>query len=197
MLNNDVVIRTAEIDDAAGMLDIYAYYVTKTAISFEYDVPSVSGFRERMRRVQERFPWCVALDCDEIVGYAYASAFKERAAYAWNAETTVYVRAERRRGGIGRRLYAELESSLRKQGILSMKACIAVPEKDDEYLTRNSVNFHAHMGFRFVGEFQQCGYKFGRWYHMAWMEKHIGEHRNELTPPIPYPDTLKDCRRKV
>ena len=76
----------------------------------------------------------------------------------------------------GGRLYAALEKELRGMGIQNMEACIGVPENRDEYLTRSSVHFHEHLGFRMVGEFYKCGFKFGRWYNMAWMEKHIGEH---------------------
>lgn len=76
----------------------------------------------------------------------------------------------------GGRLYAALEKKLREMGIQNMEACIGVPEVEDEYLTCDSVHFHEHLGFRMVGEFYKCGFKFGRWYNMAWMEKHIGEH---------------------
>ena len=69
-----------------------------------------------------------------------------------------------------------LEKALKEQGFLNMNACIAYAPKEDEYLTNNSVEFHAHLGYRMVGQFYQCGYKFGRWYDMVWMEKLIGEH---------------------
>ena len=93
--------------------------------------------------------------------------------------------------GLGKKLYSVLESILKKQGFLNLNACIACPKIDDEYLTRNSINFHEHLGYRFVGEFEKCGYKFGRWYNMVWMEKHIGEHLTEQPPVIPFPE-LKD-----
>ena len=78
--------------------------------------------------------------------------------------------------GIGRILHDELERELKDRGILNMYACIAYPKEDDEYLDKNSAIFHAHLGYRLVGEFYDCGYKFGRWYNMVWMEKLIGEH---------------------
>ena len=78
--------------------------------------------------------------------------------------------------GIGRKLYDCLEKLLKEQGILNLNACIAYPRSEDEYLTKNSVEFHTHLGYRLVGEFYQCGYKFNRWYNMVWMEKQIGEH---------------------
>ena len=78
---------------------------------------------------------------------------------------------------MGRELYEALEHALFLQNILNVNACIAWPETEDEHLTKNSVQFHEHMGYRLVGEFYKCGYKFGRWYNMVWMEKHLGEHR--------------------
>ncbi|WP_295153062.1 GNAT family N-acetyltransferase [uncultured Campylobacter sp.] len=110
----------------------------------------------------------------QILGYAYASAFKERAAYDWSAESSVYVSQNVRACGIGRLLYEALERALRAQNIANMNACIACG--DDEYLNDASVRFHERMGFCFVGKFERCAYKFGRWYDMAWMQKPIGAH---------------------
>lgn len=110
----------------------------------------------------------------QILGYAYASAFKERAAYDWSAESSVYVSQNVRALGIGRLLYEALQRALGAQNIVDMNACIACG--DDEYLNDASVRFHERMGFRFVGKFERCAYKFGCWYDMAWMQKPIGEH---------------------
>lgn len=116
----------------------------------------------------------VNLKPGQILGYAYASAFKERAAYDWSAECSVYVSRNARALGIGRLLYETLQRALKAQNIVDMNACIACG--DDEYLNDASVRFHERMGFRFVGRFERCAYKFGRWYDMAWMQKPIGEH---------------------
>ena len=99
-----------------------------------------------------------------IVGYAYVSPFKERAAYDWSVETSIYVDMIQKRKGIGRLLYDRLEEILKKQGILNVNACIGYPQIDDEYLTKDSVYFHEKLGYHMVGTFHQCGYKFGRWY---------------------------------
>lgn len=173
---NNIVIRTAVVDDAESLLDIYSYYVTDTAITFEYEVPSINEFAGRIMNKIEKYPYLVALSDDKVVGYAYAGPFKERAAYDWSVETTVYVDRTLRQRGIGRALYDELESVLKRQNILNMNACIASPKEDDEYLTKDSILFHKKMGFDYVGEFHDCGYKFNRWYNMVWMEKSIGEH---------------------
>ena len=88
--------------------------------------------------------------------------------------------------GLGKRLYEKLEVISKAQNILNLNACIGYPSVEDEFLTKNSVQFHEHLGFRFVGEFHQCGYKFNRWYNMVWMEKMIGEHRTSPTPVIAF-----------
>lgn len=171
-----IPIRPAIQQDAEALLQIYAPYVEKTAITFEYDVPTVEEFAGRIGKVLQKYPYLVAEISGEPVGYAYAGSFKERAAYDWAVETTVYVREDMKKHGIGRALYTALEKALAAQGILNMNACIAFPENEDEYLTRDSVKFHERMGFNEVGRFHKCGCKFGRWYDMVWMEKLIGEH---------------------
>ncbi len=173
--NNSVQIRMATPADAEALLDIYAPYVQNTAITFEYDVPALEEFRDRIQTTLERYPYLVALQDNHIVGYAYAGAFHPRAAYQWCAEMAIYLAPEATGQGIGRLLYDTLESALKQKGILNLYACIAYPQVEDEYLTYNSVHFHEHMGYQTVGHFHQCGYKFGRWYDMIWMEKIIGE----------------------
>lgn len=174
-----VKIRTATPADAAELLKIYAPYVENTAITFEYEIPTVQEFEGRIRNVLKKFPYLVAELDGEIVGYAYVSPFHERAAYQWGVETTVYVRGDKKKHGIGKALYEALEKILALQNILNLNACIGYPKVEDEHLTKNSVQFHERMGYRFVGEFYKCGYKFGRWYNMVWMEKHIGEHKEQ------------------
>jgi len=169
-------VRMAVPEDAEALLEIYRPYVLRTAVSFEYEVPTVEEFRRRIAGTLERYPYLVALEDGEPAGYAYAAPFKERAAYDWSVETTIYIRRERRGRGHGRRLYSALEELLRRQNILNANACIAYAQEEDPYLTNDSMEFHAHMGYRIVGRFQKCGWKLGRWYDMIWMEKLLGEH---------------------
>lgn len=169
-------IERAAIDDAPAMLCIYGHYVRNTAVTFEYDVPSAEEFGRRIGEVCARYPCLKAVEEGELIGYAYANAFRERRAYDWAVETTIYIRQDRRKSGIGRVLYGELEAMLRKMGVLNMNACIAVPQTEDEYLTCASFRFHQRMGFAPVGRFHNIGYKFGRWYDIVWMEKMLGEH---------------------
>lgn len=171
-----ITIRNAELSDAERLREIYDYYVRNTAITFEYATPSPDAFRARMERVMEKYPYLVILKDGIIEGYAYAGDFVGRAAYGWSCEVTVYLAHTSRKCGLGRTLCEALESALKKMGILNLYACIGYPETEDEYLTKNSAEFHAHLGFVKVGEFHRCGRKFNRWYNMIWMEKFIGEH---------------------
>ena len=117
-------IRNVTSDDARELLDIYAPYIEKTAITFEYDVPTLDEFRERIRQISNSYPYLVASDNGRIIGYAYASEFKARAAYQWSVETSIYLDMKERHHGVGKTLYTELEKQLKSKGILNMNACI-------------------------------------------------------------------------
>lgn len=181
-------IRSATGLDAPRLLDIYAYYVKNTAVTFEYDVPALEEFQRRMATTLTRYPYLVVEEDGVVQGYAYAGPFKGRAAYDWSCELSIYLAQDVHGHGLGRMLYQALEDALSKMGILNLYACIAYPEKEDEYLTRNSAQFHAHLGYAQVGTFHRCGQKFGRWYDMIWMEKLIGQHRPNQGPILPYPE---------
>ena len=174
-----ITVRKAVPDDAERLLEIFSYYVEKTAISFEYEVPDVAEFEERIRRTLKRYPYFAAESDGRVVGYAYAGAFNHRAAYYRSAEVSIYVDKDVRGHGVGRLLYEALEAAAAETGITNLYACIGVPSEDkeeDEYITYDSMRFHEHMGYRLVGRFRKCGYKFGRWYDMVWMEKLIAAH---------------------
>lgn len=180
-----VTIRDAGIKDAGRILEIYAYYVENTAITFEYEVPTLDEFQKRIEKTLTHYPYLVIEQDGVIQGYAYAGPFVGRAAYDWSCELTVYLDHTSHKCGFGRKIYEALEDQLREMGILNLYACIGYPEQEDEYLNKNSADFHAHLGFTQVGEFHKCGYKFGRWYNMIWMEKVIGEHNAEQ-PPVKF-----------
>lgn len=169
-----IEIRTANVDDAREILEIYGYYVSKTAVSFEYDVPAEEEFRRRMAKTLEKYPYFAAVRGNRVVGYAYAGPFIDRAAYQYAAEVTIYIAPDERCQGVGRALYGALEAALKEMGIQNLYACIGCPVAEDEYLTWDSARFHGRMGYVKCGEFHRCGYKFGRWYDMIWMEKIIG-----------------------
>lgn len=182
----ETIIRPATPDDAAALLRVYGPYVEKTAITFEYEVPTLEEFRRRIETTLVQYPYLIAQQAGEVVGYAYAGPFHTRAAYAWAVETSIYVRMDSKRQGIGGELHQALESVLKAQGYRNMNACIAVPEVEDEYLTRNSIQFHRHLGYNWVGAFPQSAYKFGRWYGTSWMEKPIGPHGTVTERPAPF-----------
>lgn len=175
-------IRDAKFQDAERILEIYEYYVENTAITFEYETPALSEFQSRMHHIMKRYPYLVLEKDGKIQGYAYASASIGRAAYDWSCETSIYLDHTVLKCGLGRKLYEALEGKLREMGILNLYACIGYPEVEDAYLTKNSAEFHSHLGFSSVGNFHKCGYKFGRWYNMIWMEKRIGTHRAKQPP---------------
>ncbi len=192
MEDTKIMIRFATVQDAPQLLAIYAPYVEKTAISFEYEVPTLEDFTGRIRHTLEKFPYLVAEKDGKILGYAYVSPFGSRSAYDWSVETSIYIGENVRKMGIGRKLHEALEKVLCEQGILNMNACIAYPVQEDEHLTRDSVKFHTKMGYRLVGEFKTCGYKFNHWYDMVWMEHLIGEHKEDQPPVKPI-----DAVRKI
>ena len=178
--------------NAGRILEIYDYYVKNTAITFEYDTPDLAEFEGRMAKTMQRYPYLVILSDGEIMGYAYAGPFVGRAAYDWSCEVTIYLDHSAQKHGLGRILYEALQKALYDMGILNLYACIGYPEQNDEYLTTNSAGFHAHLGFIEVGRFHRCGYKFGRWYHMIWMEKEIAGRRIKPSPVTGYPALGRD-----
>jgi L-amino acid N-acyltransferase YncA len=180
-------IRPARLTDAAALAAIYAPYVTGTAITFEYVVPTAEAFAARMAALLGHYPYLTAWRDGMPIGYAYAGPFHPRAAYAWSAEVSIYLRQDCRGGGVGRALYEALESHCRAMGLQNLYACIALPASpEDPYLDGGSVAFHTQLGYHLCGQFARCGYKFDRWYDMVWMEKMIGDH------PLPAPPRVDD-----
>lgn len=191
MSERDFLIRSATPDDAAALAAIYRPYVEGTAITFEYEAPSAEEFKSRIAHTLERYPYLVAADKADpfhLLGYAYASVYHGRAAYSWSVETSIYVAKSERTKGIGRALHAELEDELKEMGIQNMYACItALPEdrSDDPYLTDASIRFHEKLGYALCARFARCGYKFGQWYDVVWMERMIGTHPTPA-PALPW-----------
>ena len=181
-------ITVATSADAADIAAIYAPYVRDTAITFEYDAPSAQEMSARIERIGATHPWLIAHDAaGTALGYAYASPYYGRAAYAWCVETSIYVDRSARGRGVGRALYQELERVLAAQGILNLYACIATTSTPDAHLDNGSVTFHTRLGYREIGRFTKCGYKVGRWYDTVWMERDLGEHTLGQSSVLPFP----------
>ena len=172
-MDEKLKIRDAQIEDAERLVEIYSYYVLNTAVSFEYKVPSVEEFKDRIIKVKKKFPYLVCEKNGTIVGYVYASAYSEREAYSWTVSTSIYVDKDNRRQGIGSFLYVNLEERLKKLGIKNLLAGAAFIETEDEYLTHDSPKFHEKMGYTRVAQFKEVGKKFDRWYDLVWQQKKI------------------------
>lgn len=173
-------LRIATPEDASALLKIYAPYVLKTAITFEYEIPSEEEFRGRITHTLERFPYLVAVEDNHLVGYAYVSAFKSRAAYDWSIETSIYVDEAFIGSGIGRALYTALENILKLQKVCNLCACIAYPNPP-------SIRFHESFGYQTVAHFHKSGYKLNAWHDMVWMEKELCPHTIPPQEFIPFP----------
>lgn len=177
-MNHCIEIRQATPLDADRLVEIYAPYVEKTAITFEYQVPSPSEFEKRITSIFSRYPYLAALVDGQIKGYAYASPFKKRAAYDWSVETSIYIAMDFHGQGIGSLLYKQLEDILKTQNICNMCACITYPNPQ-------SIGFHEHMGYKLVAHFHKSGYKFAAWHDVVFMEKFINDHLSDQKPFIP------------
>ncbi|NQN91599.1 N-acetyltransferase [Streptococcus suis] len=161
-----IEIRNAQVEDAANLVAIYAPYVEKTAITFETQVPAVEDFANRIEKTLKKFPYLVAVDEGQIVGYAYASTYYARAAYDWTVELSVYVQKEARGKGIGTLLYTALEEELTARGFKNFLACIALPNPA-------SIALHEKRGYQQVAHFKKVGYKFGTWHDIVWLQKSL------------------------
>jgi L-amino acid N-acyltransferase YncA len=172
------LIRLASEADAGAIRAIYAPYVLETPITFETEVPSEDEMAGRVRETSALFPYIVCCNGSRIAGYAYAHKLRERAAYAWDAELSVYVDKANFRRGIGKALYAVLIDILKLQNIQNVYGCVTVPNPNSERL-------HDAFGFRRAGEFRNTGYKLGTWLDVRWYEKSIGGHETDPQPFMP------------
>ncbi len=180
-LEGDGCIRMATTEDAASLAAIYAPYVTDTPITFETDIPDAAEFAARIAGVLRTHPFLVLEESGEIIGYAYAHPFGARAAYTWSAETSIYLRQDKRGGGRGSNLLAALEAVLAAQGVNSAVAVITAPA-DAGDKESPSMGFHRARGYALAGRYERAGYKLGAWHDIVWMIKHLGE--SKVPPPL-------------
>ena len=181
-----IIIRAARPSDGDALSVLYAPYARDTAITFEYGIPNGEDFARRIENTLSFYPFLVAEREGTLLGFVSASRFKDREAYDWAVETSIYVAREAHRAGLGRKLYEALEGALREMGVTNLNACIAYTGEPDPHLSNDSVYFHQKMGYRMVGRFSRCGYKFAHWYDMVWMEKMILPHTVPAEPVRPF-----------
>jgi phosphinothricin acetyltransferase len=174
------MIRIARDEDAAAIHAIYAPSITDGVATFETELPGVDVMRERIRARLQHYPWLVWEDAGDVLAYAYAGRFRERAAYDWIAETSIYVRADAHRRGIARKLYSVLLDAMRLQGINQAVGVITLPGTA-------SVAMHETMGFSAAGVWRQCGYKLGQWWDVGVWQKQLQTPAATPLPIIPFP----------
>ena len=172
-------LRFASGDDAAAIAAIYAPYVEQSAISFETVAPDAQAMRARIEAGGTLYPWLVAEEADELLGYAYASAFRPRPAYRFAVETSVYLDPGAQGRGIGRRLYATLIRMLEAQRFVQAIGAITLPNDP-------SVRLHEEMGFTRAGMYAQVGYKMGEWRDVGLWQRALAPGTNPPREPIPF-----------
>jgi L-amino acid N-acyltransferase YncA len=174
------IIRLATLDDARAIREIYAPFCEATPVSFEMLAPSVVEMRSRIAKTLELLPWVVQEHHGKIVGYAYASPHRERAAYRWSVDVSAYVRDGHRRTGVGRALYTSLLQLLRLQGFYNALAGITLPNP-------GSVGLHESLGFQAVGTYRHIGFKCGEWHDVVWYQLSLHELGGEPEDPLNFP----------
>jgi phosphinothricin acetyltransferase len=174
-------IRTVQLSDAEAILKVYAPFITDTCISFEYVVPSVEEFTQRIASISAEYPYIVLEEDEEIVGYAYAHRYLERVAYSWDVEVTIYLAPKAQGKGLGVILYTALEKLMALQNIKNLYSCITGDNV-------HSIEMHRSMGYELIGTFPKAGFKHDRWLDVVWMAKVIGEKENAPLPFVKFPE---------
>jgi L-amino acid N-acyltransferase YncA len=174
----------AEAGDAAMIAAIYAPYVLGTAVSFETEPPTEAAMAQRITQTLETYPWLVANYGGETVGFAYAGKHRERPAYRWSVDVTIYVSSTMRRSGVGRALYLPLLEALRRQGFRSAFAEIVLPNP-------GSVRFHEAAGFKLIGVHNDVGFKLGRWHDIGYWRLGLSDGAAPPNEPVPFADFRK------
>ena len=167
-------VRDATTADAAACAVLYAPYVTGTVVTFETEPPTAEQMAERIAAAQRRHAWLVLEDDGAVVGYAYGGPYKERAAYRWSCEVSVYLERGRRRTGGGRALYEALFARLAERGFRTAVAGMTLPNPASEGL-------HRALGFEKVGVYRRIGWKHGAWHDVAWVQRTLASTDD---PPV-------------
>lgn len=172
-------IRLAKPADASPVLAIYTPYILNTAFTFETEVPSIENFEHRIISYQEDWPWLVYESEGVIAGYAYATKHRERAAYQWCVESSVYVHDNFQQKGIAKALYTALFKILKYQGCRNVYAGITLPND-------KSVNFHKAFGFTKIADYTNIGYKLNKWNTVSWWQLQLNDYSDDLHAPLKF-----------
>jgi len=183
-------IRPALSSDATSILDIYAPFILNTAVSFETEVPTIENFSQRIISNQESWPWLVYESDGLIAGYAYASKHRERAAYQWCVESSVYVNDHFQQKGIATQLYQTLFQILKYQGCRNVYAGITLPNE-------RSIHFHEKMGFNKIADYRNIGYKLNRWNTVRWYELQLNHDSDAPAPFIKWKQVQPKDRQAI
>jgi len=173
------LIRLATEHDAEGILEIYGPYILNTSFTFETDMPTLPAFKSRINDYLEHWPWLVCEIDGTIAGYAYGARYRERTAYQWCVESSIYIHDDFQKTGVGKALYHVLIEILKKQGYRNVYAVINLPNE-------KSVAFHERLGFKYFATYEKVGYKLGRWKNVGWWQLSINEYGDEPDPPIKF-----------
>jgi phosphinothricin acetyltransferase len=179
------MIRLVKPSDSKGILAIYAPYIENTSFTFETVVPTLQSFSDRITTYLEHWPWLVSEIDGQIVGYAYGSRHRERSAYHWCVETSIYVHDDFLGKKIGKDLYEKLISILTLQGFRNIYAVINLPNKP-------SVSFHERMGFKYFATYEKVGYKLGKWKNVGWWQLTVNDFVDDPPDPIKFSDMNKN-----
>ena len=166
-INKDIRFRKVNSKDIKELLKIYGYYVENTDATFEYEVPSLDKFTNRMKDICKEYPYIICEYKDKVVGYAYTQQFKPGNAYRWSAELTVYLHKDYLGLGIGTKFYELLIEILKLQNVMIMYGCVTSSNQ-------RSIKLHEKMGFNLIGVYHNSGYKMGKWIDVTWFEQSIG-----------------------
>lgn len=161
-----MLIRPVTLADAADILQIYSPYIENTVITFETEVPTIEEFTARIERIKSEYPYLVCETGGKVIGYAYASKHRERSAYKYSVDVSIYVDMDHHREGIGKALYSNLFEALGSYDYYTAYAGITLPNE-------KSIGLHKSFGFHEVGVFHNAGYKMGRWLDVIWLEKQL------------------------
>jgi Sortase and related acyltransferases len=184
-----MTIRFAKPEDCPALLEIYGQYIN-TSITFEYALPTEREFADRIALISSTYPYLVCEENNRIAGYAYAARHRDRAAYQWSAELSVYLDRSSTSKGLGRQLYTLLMDILELQGITNVYGGVTVPNEKSEA-------FHKALGFRILGSFHNVGFKDGEWRDVMWFEKAIGEYSPAPQPLVRIGDVPAEQLREI